>query len=1698
MADDFGFQPTQATEDLGFQPTLPNVPDLSGVVKTAQKNLSTAEQEKAFQDIVSKPIQAPEEKLNTAAGFPVDKVLSGSAKPQDFDRQCRAQYVGAIKNGSAVNSSDWMQTLVPTVAGVALNRVANFDYSGAGENLAGSAVRGLINNPNPLEAVGRTLEKIPGQIGEAISQSGRGLAGRLVAPFVSEEARSDLRRAGDLATYPVAEQIKARGGPITTEDRKRLFAEGVMQSPVGPYSGLIFSPFAPLSPAFEGAEKTAVAGGVGQGDIDLLNAGLAVSSLALHPAAKSETSFPPGTGPWANPPAALKEKVGQIIGKSPDAVTPQDIDTVVATGSKDIHPSARDFKSVAVVSGLPETTLHTVYVETGVRPDQVLEDAQRDPAVASDVAEGKVPEAYEHLVEPPVFDPEESVKLNVVKSETGTGFSVVDADGEHVQSGFDSAQEAKHYIEDKQFETEERAAIEAEKETPAAAKPEITIDETPQGEQTVLPGAEKISDKNLAERLMDKLKGSAKEQKPANEGLFDTGAQKQTDLLDPNMVTHEVKIREPAKPEAKLPKELSGAKPRYGYGSKQFTLKFESDIDRAAYTVSGKGESKAHAKYEKFLKDNGFDAAAIAELGAKVRDAVKAIAKDAEAGELTIKSSRGEAPRVEKAKPQGAIPPSKVGKPTSLSTFIKNNGKIKPETHDAGDLESQGHKDLLSPSGKPADTMREMAEQAGYIKPGMSVAEFHDLLNDTDGGRSHFREIDSDRVSASLERALEADRNDPTRIEHEADRVGIDTKKLEGETEKQWLNRLKNSLSDFYRNSEGFGRVRSEAGKWLLEKPIQTVEKWAGKLTGGIFQKIAEGYIKTFQPELMGDKALRLDSQLAKFKVAQEEARNTYFRQWRNEIKAWDKTTSDERMAWLYDHETGRWNPENNPDHAIEQAMYDAMYEAEQKAGVGSENFKENYLPHQWEKPDEVVAYFKSDALIKKFGKDWFTKASVFDLIQEGVRAGFKLKTDNPARMRVARQLASDNMLRTMDLLKDMEGSGIATPTKTFSIDKRIAKTERQIAELQEKYKKEFEDAEKQKSLTDKDGKPIGEPASKKVQLAQKRLDALHERLADFNAEKSANKLTPEQMKDLKNGFKVIGPDNKAWSISQEGAPLWKNVMDSKGLWEREGVLGDAYRTYMGAKNTWIAAKLAASLFHIAHVAQIDLAGSISTAAHHLIQGGKISDLMTKESLPHLGITGETFKAKDHPAIQAWNTPKEARTPEQQYLVTKMVEGGFKPTLSIQDMVRVKDNFDKAVAGLGANNLRLIGTALQIPGMAMKPFMEHWIPGMKAEIYDRATELALARDPSLKTDAGKRGEVFRQISKDIEHTYGEMNQGTLFWNKTIKDAFNASYISGGWKLAQLYNLKGLLEPLQVAGKYLKTGEFNKADITYRMINAYTYTALTLATGAMVAKILGQPIMQAGDDVWDIVKNLIAPKTGDKNPDGSPIRVNQPAFAKEGYMLARDINQHGLTGGIGAFIYNGTLIPGVMETLSVAGGGLSDLVTGENRPIGKDELGRTVIKDPTNLHEWMNVGWDAIAPITMTTAARAEAKGSETAKTLGWLGFPMAGAYLDQTPFEQQVISKYFERNPSDSSIYESKLKAEMKGAVVNHNSEEENKIEAKMKDIDMSAGDIAKSKRIYTDKFSEYAWSKLSSSDQKILIDSASDEEKSNFAVKTQ
>jgi len=1511
MADDFGFQPVQHDDGIGFQP-IPKAPDTSGVQKMAGDNLAANDNKETPESAV-KEVQTPQQRLDTAVGMPVSSLLN----PDDttpIPAPVRKQYTKAIQNGDASSFGDFAQTMLHTIVPIAagiiqpqrqaqkLERVAEEAQSGVSEGAASGTLF-------PTDTMFGQTANLPFQVmGAGFSAFQRGT--------VQAGVETGLPQTGkELALLP----------------EEMMGAEGIF-------------PHLPKAP----------------------------TRLA---------------GPWDNLPGKDALDMQKIVGKPTDAVSSSDFDQTIAQGTNHKTPTPQDFKAVETVTNgaLPEKTLHIVFNETGVKPDQVFNDAQHDPTIAADVAAGKVPEAYEHLVEEkPVLPPSEAEKLTVAPDEATRSFTVTDKEGDHVSGGFDSAEEARHYIEDEKFKAEERAAIEEE------AKVEIPTGKGFAGENSEAP-ITTAANKNTRVLTKDN----------AHEFL----ASAQDNMADVKML------------------EVSKDAPMF------------NREEKAIQDVQGRKISNSNV-----------------------------------------------------------ITPSEIGRPTSLRTFLSNNGAKFNEANELVSIKKNGQ---IIRGAQALEYAHQISQEHGYLpkneasKPSAPITDFKNILTEKNGGREAFRDQDADRVLKAKEAAEARANSDPSEIENEAHNVGIDTERLKGETDKQYTARLLKALQDFYKSEQGSGLTFRN----ILGKAIVAAEKFAGKLGGSFFQKLADGYIKTFQPELTGSLAKRADAYMAKYKAARQEAENSYYKQSAISKKMFDRMTTNERLQWIYDHETGRWNEEDDADHARFQALFDATFEAEKEAiGADAEKgYKENYLPHQWENPEAVAKFFRSDAMIKKYGADWFTKASMFKLIQEGIRADFKLKTDNPESMLTARLLAGHNMIATMDLLHDMEGSGIAKKATVFGIDKKIAKTEAAIKELQDKYKKEFEKKNNPNQPTLIEGLPPAE--SKVMQVVEKRLDDLKQRLDNFNKEKAENNSTPEQMKELKGGLRVIGPDSKVWNIHPQAIPLWKNAMEMKGLWENQGVIGDVYRAYNQGKNIWTAVKLGLSLFHPVHVAMIDLASDIAKAAEHLIQGGKFSDAAIK---PNIGLTKETFKGQDHPAIQAWQTAPELRTPQQKQMVARMIEGGFKPTMSARDTVHFRENFDKAINGVGVNNLRLLGTAVQLPGAMMKPFFEHWIPGMKAEVYLQRTEAALKRDPSLLTDAGKRGEVFRQIAKDTDRTYGEMNQDVQFWNKNVKDSFNAAFISGGWKLAQIYNAKGLLQAGNIAYKFAKTGEFNKADITFNMLHAYAYTGLTLALGGAINTMLGNPIGTAKETVWDIIKNLVAPKTGDYNPDGTPIRLNQPAFAKEAYNVAHEINTKGLIGGTGSFLYHQTLIPGIAETLGAAGDGLSDLITMKPEPIGKDHFGRTLISNPTDLHQWMNAGWDSIMPISWSNAEKAESKQSKIGKIAGIAGFPLAGAYINQTPFEQKVIYAYDQHNPPTGDVYQQKLKADLKSAVISGNAKAAEETRLEMKKEGMTDTQIHNAEKIYTKSFAEDAWKKLPLADQKRLIESASDEEKKKFKIKSE
>jgi hypothetical protein len=114
----------------------------------------------------------------------------------------------------------------------------------------------------------------------------------------------------------------------------------------------------------------------------------------------------------------------------------------------------------------------------------------------------------------------------------------------------------------------------------------------------------------------------------------------------------EVETVAEVKVNTKLPRELAGAKPRYGYRDKQFTLKFESDLDRAAYITAQANPSGRDADYLAFVMDaTNMTEAQVRARGAEIRAGIKEIARDADPGEIVVSDSQIPVKKVSKPAP---------------------------------------------------------------------------------------------------------------------------------------------------------------------------------------------------------------------------------------------------------------------------------------------------------------------------------------------------------------------------------------------------------------------------------------------------------------------------------------------------------------------------------------------------------------------------------------------------------------------------------------------------------------------------------------------------------------------------------------------------------------------------------------------------------------------------------------------------------------------------------------------------------------------------------------------------------------------------------------------------------------------------------------------------------------------------------------
>lgn len=186
-----------------------------------------------------------------------------------------------------------------------------------------------------------------------------------------------------------------------------------------------------------------------------------------------------------------------------------------------------------------------------------LDEAKRDiEAVATEIGETLKPEEVTALAEEMLRTDgtAEEVLVDFAERQAIEAESLVENLPDEVETAseeipFDDAESGTRRTDDTPAERAEEARPVDEGQGQGAAgntvakedrgvpadrgeQPASASERTPEGEQSLIPGVSPVTDRDRAEVKAEAPLRSQKAQKPADEGLFDTGARKQTDLLD--------------------------------------------------------------------------------------------------------------------------------------------------------------------------------------------------------------------------------------------------------------------------------------------------------------------------------------------------------------------------------------------------------------------------------------------------------------------------------------------------------------------------------------------------------------------------------------------------------------------------------------------------------------------------------------------------------------------------------------------------------------------------------------------------------------------------------------------------------------------------------------------------------------------------------------------------------------------------------------------------------------------------------------------------------------------------------------------------------------------------------------------------------------------------------------------------------------
>ncbi|RMG03297.1 MAG: hypothetical protein D6726_05915, partial [Nitrospirae bacterium] len=470
---------------------------------------------------------------------------------------------------------------------------------------------------------------------------------------------------------------------------------------------------------------------------------------------------------------------------------------------------------------------------------------------------------------------------------------------------------------------------------------------------------------------------------------------------------------------------------------------------------------------------------------------------------------------------------------------------------------------------------------------------------------------------------------------------------------------------------------------------------------------------------------------------------------------------------------------------------------------------------------------------------------------------------------------------------------------------------------------------------------------------------------------------------------KVDDPIANVWFRGKEGmvhagdyyapAPVARllNNMASVGLFGRSHIF-DALRQTNNFLNM---IQLGISAFHGTF--------SVNTYLGHNF-GLALSEIMTKrkrlsgmQRMITKGIPGINIPAliKDlnegRKLVKALLRPEDVKTQKQAQFVELAKMANVDPKLDRMYMLGAIENWKKAFKQMNIPKTVTLAPAA-IVETAAAPIMRYMVPWLKMKTMADtfATEVARLKP---KTELEMREIAVRSYDM-IEDRFGQMTYDNIFWNRTVKDTAMIALRAVGWNYGDIREVVGAGANLIDIAQKVRNGEIPKPkDISQRTY----FVAGMLITQAIMGAILSYLYGQKPQSLLD----YFAPRTGNKNPDGSDERIIPASYVKDWL----------------AFSHEGTLRT-LRNKLSPVINATIELINNE------DYWGREIYsKDSSAWEIAKDIGKfvaEQFKPFSLQGYQRMKEHGaSDVGALMPMFGFPVAPSYLARSPIQQYIYEK---------------------------------------------------------------------------------------------